>query len=370
MPETRFVYVTRLPPSPSGVALYARDFHSVLLLLGPVQTVALPGSPHDSQRVSTLLATVRQVTAALHRHPDAVVMVELAGRGLAEFWTALAVRAVRPRTRLWLTVHDAPAVTGGPFFLSPLDRKGGRRVAAALSRTAGHTAERRLLASADRVFCLSAGGAQAVRDRYELTRSVNRLPHVAIARRAIKQRIVFVAGYLDGAENVLPVLQALAGAPKGWTVEVGACGPQTENDIRRAANTLGVGQRVSLLGHVDEEQLAQAYARAAIVVRFRLDGWQHPDGSQRWAVSGPLLHAMAHGCAIVTNDSRGTRECLDDSKAVRVATGHPGADELTTALRNLMNNPGRTGRLGNCALEHVRAEHEPPVLAAMLKGLP
>ena len=45
----RLLHVTRMPPSPSGVAAYALAFRAVLAELGEVRTEQLPPAPEASQ---------------------------------------------------------------------------------------------------------------------------------------------------------------------------------------------------------------------------------------------------------------------------------------------------------------------------------
>ena len=56
-----FTYVTRLPPSPSGVALYASKFRAALESLAPTRLALLPPAPAHSQRVLVLLRKIGEI---------------------------------------------------------------------------------------------------------------------------------------------------------------------------------------------------------------------------------------------------------------------------------------------------------------------
>jgi hypothetical protein len=361
-------YISRLPPSPSGVALYASTFLSVLETLAPTRVVPLPAVPNDSQRLAVAARTFVRAIKSSGAAPDHVVVVELAGRGLAEFWTALLLSGAPWKRRVWVTIHDSPSVCGGAFFFKSLDRRGGRRVANRLSELLGRRAERALLQRAERVYCLSALGAKQITERFALTRSVQPLPFAAVVTETSvsERRSVFLPGYLDGVENVTPVVLALADGSNGWRLEIGACGEQTGIHVRSLARELGVQNRVELLGYLDEQALNDAFERAAVVVRWKASGWAKGGEPQHGAVSGPLINAMAHGCAIITNDTRGISECLGDAGAIQVDGGASGANELQAVLTTLLLDATQRKRMAATGRDHVVREHDVATVARML----
>jgi len=298
-----FTYVTRLPPSPSGVALYASRFRIVLESIAPTRLVLLPPAPAHSQRLLVLLRTCACALKASRPDPGHVVVIELAGRGLAEFWAALLLSSGPWRRRIWVTLHDAPSVSGSPFLFTALDRRGGRRLARLLSDSFGVRAERLLLRRAERVFCLSARGVASVAQRLGPVPKLQRLPFVAMVSETpiSGRRAILCPGYVDGIQNVAPVVRTLAELPDDWCLEVGACSPLTQGDVTSLARQLGIEERVRLLGYVDETALDEAFERAAVVIRWRHSGWRSATSAAA-AVSGPLINAMAHGCTIITND--------------------------------------------------------------------
>lgn len=360
---SEFTYLSRFPPSPSGVAAYAAAFHGVLDLIAPTRALRVPSDPRQSQRLVTLLTTVRRASA-IPASGSHVFVVELAGRGLAEFWTIFLLTRRPWNRRIWVTVHDPPALSGGAFFFAGLDRRGGRRFAKFLSDRLGRRAERAALDAAERVFCLSDLGAGVLADRLELTRRVERLPHVArVTQTPLAGRAsVFLPGYLDGVENVAPIVTLLPSLPAGWVVEVGACSVETRVAVDQLAKRLKVDDRVRNLGFLPEDELSAVYDRSAIVVRWRAGGW-----SRSGAVSGPLIRAMSSGCAIVTNDARGIRECLSPERAIEVATAADGAEDLSRALLELSHDEGRRVAMGEAGRRHIAIEHEAASVASVLE---
>ncbi|QZN86338.1 glycosyltransferase [Cellulomonas sp. C5510] len=358
----RLVHVTRLPPSPSGVAAYAQAFRPVLEELGDVDVERLPPDPAASQSAVLALRLARRLA---RRAPSDVLVVEQAGRGLAEFWAAWWL-ALRGR-RVWLMVHDVPELSGGAFFTTLLDRRGGRRLAAFLSATLGRRAERGLLQRAERVLCLSPAGARTLERAHRLTRPVQDLPHVgAVVEVPTGGRTeVLVPGYVADAADVVPLVRVAGGLPDGWTLAVGAAAPATEERVRAEAAARGVLDRVRLLGFLPETEVRASFARAAVVVRWRRDGW---GGGGAFAVSGPLVAALGHGCAVVTNDSRGASHLFDEAQVVVVGDGEPGERELVAAVRALVADGGDRRRRGEAGRALVRREHLPGAIAARLVG--
>jgi hypothetical protein len=365
-PVRRLLHVTRLPPSPSGVAAYAQAFRAVLTELGDVRVERLPADPAASQSARLAVQLTRRLARrTADRDPGTVVLVEQAGRGLAEFWASWAL--VRRGRRVWLMVHDVPELSGGAFFTTALDRKGRRRVAAALSGTVGRWAERDLLRRAERVLCLSPAGARALERAHRLDRPVQDVPHVAAAGTAPPEgrTEVLVPGYVGAAADVLPLVTGAGDLPPGWTLAVGACAPGTEQELRAAAVAAGTENRVRMLGFQPEADVRSSFARAAVVVRWRRDGWV---GGGAYAVSGPLVAAMGQGCAVVTNDSRGAAHLFGPGGVVVVGDGAEGEGELLAAVRALATDPADRRRRGEAGRALVRAEHSPAAIAARLQG--
>lgn len=327
------VYLAKPLPSDSGIALYSALFSEALSSLGDVRVVRAPRNAADSQG---LLATIR-TTAALVRvtrrlGPD-LVHVELAGRCLAEFYSALAVSALVRRTTLSVTVHDAPAVTGAAFLFRFADRRGFRRIPMWASRRWGQRVEKWLLRRAE-VFTLSDRGARSLSDAFAVRKPVT-LPHVVPAPLLDADqphgRHIFLPGYIRSgvlAADFLKVALA-AEALRGWTFSIGDGDAETMRLLRGEVRRLNAEERVRFLGHQEHLGFLAAFSVATVTVRLGGDGGRVTD-----AVSGPAVYAMAAGSVLITDDGRGIRDYLEDGgNAIVVSTAAQGVSRLTSLVR-------------------------------------
>lgn len=303
-------YVSKFPPSPSGIALYAAAFQTVLAKSGPVLRVPAPSDPRRSQMLSSALTGFLRGRRLARRHTISSIHVELGGRSLYEFYLALgALSAASPH--MVITCHDVPSLVGPPCLFGILDRRGLRRLGMLLSRTWGRALEARLVAGADAVICLTDDGAGELARRFR--RDVMALPHVADAPplQPPASPRVFLPGYLGDPQAIRDVIETVAGYNSNhqthWHVVVGACRPDTAREVisRTPPEQL---QMTTLVGFQDEPQLLNEYSQARVVVRIR----GAADSGNRYAASGPLVWAAARGSLIVTDDDRaGAREMAD-----------------------------------------------------------
>lgn len=124
------------------------------------------------------------------------------------------------------------------------------------------------------------------------------LPGVVAERRILSCRLHKPLYRIDA------ILQAFARLPQrcaGWTLEVAAAGPQTD-ELRRMAGTLGIAPRVEFTGLLDAQSLARSYRRAALFASV-----PESDGT-----SVSLLEAMAAGCLPVLSDLPANREWVTE----------------------------------------------------------
>ena len=218
-------YVSKFPPSPSGIALYASTFERVLQRFGPVERITAPADPRQSQRLGW---SVRGFVRGLrdgHSLRYAAIHVELGGRSLFEFYYALGVLSSR-RTPLSITCHDTPSLVGQPCLFTVLDRRGLRRLGALLSSSLGGTWEKRLVAGAENVLCLTGAGAGALAERFG--RRVSSIPHVVDDPGPLPEKAdrVFLPGYVSDPGTITAVVSAVAGLNRDtgttWQVVVAA----------------------------------------------------------------------------------------------------------------------------------------------------
>lgn len=357
-------YLTKQIPSSHGVAQYAQIFRSVLNEFGICVSV---GTLHDNADSGSLLHSLR-TAQGLRRRSDALdtLVVDLSGRAFAELFAASwFVRTRRSNQQLWLCVHDAPSVTGATFFIRLLDRRGLRRVAAWMTRRWGARWEGWLLAHADLIWTLSSDGAMALTARFSLCPPAVAIPHVAQPLTAVPERrgqVLFYPGH-TGAQAVAPLLDVLIRHPRAYLI-VGSCAKGEEARIRLHASELDVSGRVECTGTVPGlAELSAVYRRADIVVRLRTGPPQELAGQ---AVGGPLISAMAHGCAIVTNDPRGLQGFFKETRAAVVVDT---IDQAVTAIEALLTKPEQLRAAQERAWVAVKKSHTPSAVAERLRQL-
>ena len=295
-------YVSKFPPSPSGIALYASVFEQVLKKLGKVERVPAPANPRDSQRLASSLRGFVQGFRDCRTRRYSAIHVELGGRSLFEFYYALGALQSR-RTPVSITCHDTPSVVGQPCLFTILDRRGLRRVGTLLSSSVGAIWERRLIYGAQDILCLTRAGADALSQRF--VRQVRAVAHVVDDPGPLteKEDRIFLPGYLSNSEAIAAAVSVTAGLNRDngttWKVVVGACPPNVEANLR-ARLPADQAAIVTYAGFQTEDELLQEFRRARVVVRIRRASGE--DNS--FAASGPLAWAAARGCVILTNDSR------------------------------------------------------------------
>lgn len=367
----RIGYLAKALPSDSGVARYADHFADALRLVARYVYV-LPSAHNSSetQRLPVILRVAVAVVCISFREKLDILYSELSGRSLAEFYAVLALSLLRPRTQLWITVHDTPHVTGGAAYISMLDRRGGRRLAHILSKTVGERLERFVLRRAEHVFCLSRQGGEALKDRYGLNREIEHLPHVArlaAPRMNAEDIVVFCPGYIGNFHALAPVLSVLADrrAPPTARIDIGACDEATRKQVEELAQRLGIAKRVRFLGYLtDDRDLDAAFARTSIVVRHQPPVPGQSAGANTAAVSGPIISAMAHGCAIISSDQRAIRESLVDGVNAIDIADRP--EDLGAELLRLLTDSKLRQSLGNAAQQEISQRHTPAAVADLL----
>ncbi len=113
----------------------------------------------------------------------------------------------------------------------------------------------------------------------------------------------------------------------------------------------GLRERVQLVGPRPQEQVLEAYRRAAV---FALPCIIGTDGN-RDGLPTVLLEAMAAGLPVVSTDVTGVPEIIDDGETGRVvAQNDPAA--LAAALADLLADPAQGVRLAQAA--RLKAERE------------
>jgi glycosyltransferase involved in cell wall biosynthesis len=154
----------------------------------------------------------------------------------------------------------------------------------------------------------------------------------------LKEDRILVASRLFERKGVQHVLEALAGLPGRYELDVAGDGPQRDALERQAAAS-GVPARFH--GWVPRERLDRFFERAAIFVLAT--------ASDNFPVS--LLEAMASRCAIVTTRAGGCPEVVGDA-ALLVEPGDVAG--LRDALARLTRDPELARDLGERAFRRAR----------------
>lgn len=356
-------YVCRLPPSPSGLALYAQHFLNVLSKKVSVTVFKLPSQPRDSQRFKEILLISRNIMKESKK--GNIVLFDLGGRGLAEFWSSVIVKFML-RRKVWIVIHDPPTLCGSSFLFLSLDRKGFRRFAAMLSNSIGFLVECLLLAKVDQVICLSEAGSKSLAKKYKISRPIKTIPHLATPRRLKKSKgnLILVPGHVGEDDEIVSILEAMKLIPDDWHLKIGACSNSTLKSIYREVEVRDLTHRVNFLGVLDEQDYMMTFDEAAIVIRSK-ERWSTRK-SNSCSVSGPLIYAMAAGCVIITNDSRGINDCLSDAGAIFVPDLQEGSRLLVDVIVCLVQDTKELAWRASLSLKHSRNHHSENMIAELL----
>jgi glycosyltransferase involved in cell wall biosynthesis len=326
--------------------------------LGSRVTVGLAIDAGSSQRLSVTLYTIVRVLRTTRRVKAELVVIDLSGRALAEFFSAIALAIVGSRRAMWLVVHDSPDLVGAPFLFRLFDRRGLRRLGIAISRTAGAVCERWLVGRADALIAFSELGAHALRDRFPRVDCWA----VPLPAEPLEPKLEGLIVYCPSSLRVVDVQPVVAAIARSSNPEVrlrvGYMSPTEREELRLMSLKSGVADRVEFVGYLDQHELDESFATAAIVVR------QQPSSSHSaWAAaSGPIVSALAGGCAVVSTDGRGSRACVE-------AAGLDLSDSparMESELYQLLESPLAIRHLQGLGTSHIIETHMPDVVGGYL----
>jgi glycosyltransferase involved in cell wall biosynthesis len=163
-------------------------------------------------------------------------------------------------------------------------------------------------------------------------------------------RTFLYVGYLTERKNVSLLINAFRdlAEPLAGLVIAGV-GPE-EAMLRELA---AGDERISFVGYLDEQQKAEHYAAAdVLVLPTRHDCW------------GLVVNEAVHyGLAIVVTDTAAASELIDDSRGVVIASADQQA--LTGAMARLIREPGMLRAMQ----EHNRGDAAVSDVAAAVRGL-
>jgi glycosyltransferase involved in cell wall biosynthesis len=163
---------------------------------------------------------------------------------------------------------------------------------------------------------------------------------------SVDEPTVLAVAHMYPRKSLDVLLRALALLPDRWQhlhLRLVGVGPE-EQRLRAAARRLGLGRRVTFLGHVSRARLAAEYRSCTL---FCLPSRQEGFGIV-------FLEAMAAGKAVVACRAGAVPEVVRHGETgVLVGPADPAA--LADAITQLLDNPAQRAALGAAGLEHVRA---------------
>lgn len=400
-PRPRVAFVSPLPPDPSGVADYAAALvdaladHAALDLFHdagafPAARFRRRGFGCFDHRLFDRLDRVRPYDAVvyqmgnspahvfveglLRRRPGIVVLHDLA---LASYYYERATRHGGGRDAFRRALDESHPDRAGGFegalarwSADPagmvraltdagLDMNGG--IVAAARAVIVHSraaAERLGPAAAGKTFVVPHGAEPAP------------APPSAAERAAARGRLGLPAGALvvgnlgivhptkRNAEVVEAFAAVARSVPDSLLLVVGA---EADGGLaRRRAGELGLAGRVRFAGRLGDDRFLDAVVAADVGVALR----RPPTNGES---SGALLHLLRRGVPAVVSDTGSFAEYPDG--AVRKVPPDRGAAGVAAALLDLAADPAARAALGRAGLEHVRAVHAWPLVAAQYAGV-
>lgn len=328
------VCAAQAPFVTGGAEILVRDLSAALRRRGfRVDVVSVPFHAHPPrdtvrQALAVRLLELRETTGA---RPDLVIPTK---------FPSYLVRHPRKVTWLFHQFREAYDLHGTPFgsFSDSAEDRSAREVV--------HAIDARALDECRAIFAISRN----VADR--LAR-FNRLParplhppppHLGRYRTDGFGDFLLWAGRLEPIKRPDLPVRALAASGPGLRLKVAGRGP-LEGDLRRLADSLGVGDRVELLGWVPDEELVALYAgcRAVLYAPF--------DEDYGFVTVEAFLSRKT---VVTTSDAGGPLEFVEDGASGFVAPPEPEA--LAAAIDRLSALPeARLREMGENA--RLRAAH-------------
>jgi glycosyltransferase involved in cell wall biosynthesis len=354
----RILYLSPLPPEPTGIAGYSRAVLEELRETGftrrhRVETPwPLRGRVGELVRASDLavyhvgnnMAFHRDIYALAVSHPGLLVLHDVALDDLARALIAVD-DPLGPPTRAEAMVAARTLGRSAPDMDEPLRVPWCALVARRSLGVVVHSEfGRRYLAA----FGCRTPTYVVPHPLVESSRSLRRARREApgLRRQALAENggvLIGVLGDLGQAKGIGAVLEAAARLER--PVHVAVVGRRIPMyDAEEVVAASRIGDRVTVAQDVsDSEFLAWLHA-CDVVVNLR---YPH-----RGEVSGTLIRALHAGVPVVVS-ATGTYLDWPEDVVVRVPAGPPDPGALVAALRPLVEDPGRRGALGERARAHI-----------------
>jgi L-malate glycosyltransferase len=325
-----------LPPPPGGMANQTRQLARLLQDSGTIVEVVRSNAPYRPAWVERL----RGVRAVFRLAPF-----------LASLWRAggrVDVFHVMANSGWAWHLFAAPAVWIARWRGRPVvvNYRGGeaeafmareaRWVVPTLARASAVIVPSGFLAG---IFRKHGIGAEIVQNIIDLSR-------FRPAVRSPADLHLIVTRNLEDIYDIPTALRAFAAVKRvhgGARLTIAGSGP-ARADLERLARELGVARDVTFAGRIDNEQIADLYRSASLLV--------NPTRVDNMPIS--LLEAMASGLPIVSTDAGGIPFLVEDGTTALLV--HPGdPDAMARAILRLLDDRALADRLVAAGLAAVQA---------------
>lgn len=335
----RIIYVSKRLPSSCGVARHHMYIWEVLSSIGSVVDLSRAGNATESQ---SLFVCLKLLADVFHHRPRTgdIFFVELAGRFLCQFYSALLISCFFPSVKIVVYLHDVPSVVGDPRLFREFDRRFFRWARLFFFPFINMEA---VVLRRSTVIATNVIARDSVEQLYRVRCSL--LPLVYSDYTADqKDKICFVPGpicvtdahlLIESLQKSLPDFQIQVGFVTGIDTEVLAL----ERQYRR----------VVFLGYLSDEALKNAYKSAKIVVRYRPGS---ATGNQ-YASSSPVVYGAAEGCFVLTNDARGSKDFFDCGAGLEFQD----LEELECQLTSMSSSNEKMAVVIRKSKEYYEANH-------------
>lgn len=170
-----------------------------------------------------------------------------------------------------------------------------------------------------------------------------------------KDRMLFV-GRLNAQKGLDDLLQAMARARRAWTLDVVGDGPDGDA-LRRRAESLGVADRVTWLGHLPQSELPALYARSAALIIPSTEEGLGLVGVEAALCETPAIAYASGGLTDVVRDG---------ATGWLIPTGDVAA--LAHAIDGVVERPTRARAYGAAARVRALATFSPEAVGARYRA--
>ncbi len=253
-----------------------------------------------------------------------------------------------PHPKKVVTIHDLAAVKGGDFMTNEFRNMIKERYHKLIT---GGVVEL--------IITISESTKKDICDYYEVDPARVQVIHLGVdpvfrrqseetvqadlRRLGIKQPYILNAGALQERKNIVRIIRAYHSyLQSGGEAGLVLCGKPTYGyeRIPQTIAELGLGDRVTIIGHLAKEELVSLYSGAEMLC--------FPSLYEGFGL--PILEAFACGCPVITSNVTSMPEVAGDAAVIVEPTSE---EEIAAAMRRLSENDERDFFI-KAGLERVR----------------